>query len=114
MPLVNRKLIPPRIHYKAKWSDGSWTELAGAEPIEVIDAAASHDTSSFSFRYRYGEVQRPGETRFKPVAPLSIQGYWIRVQYNYGTASEPDWTTLFIGQVYEENRNARARQTSGS
>jgi len=113
MVLVNRKNFAPKIAYKEKWRDAEWTEIQGVEPVEVIDASASHDLPTASFRYRYGDVQRPGQTDYQRVAPLDIKDYWIRWQYNFGTSEDPDFQTIFIGKVWEENRESFARTYEG-
>ena len=90
---------------KENWSD-EWTTQANLLLETATHNAGANDLDAATFTWRYGNICQPGQTAFAAVAPLAINGHWIRVVQISGETT----TVLWVGRVYGEGRTINGLQ----
>ncbi|HEX4150508.1 MAG TPA: hypothetical protein VHY20_16030, partial [Pirellulales bacterium] len=90
--------VRPTVSYKAAWED-DWTELEWAL-ADAVKFAAAPGQDEAQLTWFYGNILYPGASAFAVVAPLSLEGMFVLIEFTCTVvagedAGEP--TTLYWG-----------------
>jgi len=100
--------LPSLVQVRAQWSD-DWQSMPGLYLESCTRNAGAHDLDQCALVWKFGNLMHPWDADKQQVAPLDLDGQWVRVQIFDGDQQQ----TIWVGRVYGQGKMIEGVQGGG-